>query len=184
MEKDYSLSLKLPAQGGLPDFRRVFDAEKLLRLNPNWFVLDLNEEKERFVAALKDYVSEERFQLVFRLDFHPPGLMRVEFEDYPVQQILFQDKGGVLYAAVTFDSAAERSPVDDTFLLWLKSIREYLRLHLRRNVVTWAFRWVMDHYMLKMNPSQRKISMMILKITVVEVLLILTIVVGYVLFMQ
>jgi hypothetical protein len=66
--------------------------------------------------------------------------------------------------------------------LWLRGIREYLRLYLSNSPNTLFFRFLMNRVMLRMNPSQRKICIMIYKITVVEIILILVIIIGFVYF--
>ena len=67
-------------------------------------------------------------------------------------------------------------------LLWIRAIQEYLRLYATTTPQTLVFRGIMNSMMLKMNPSQRKITIMLTKITVIELLVTVIIVVGYVYF--
>jgi len=75
------------------------------------------------------------------------------------------------------DEAVERLVV-----LWIRSIKEYLRMYLKNTLNTIFFRYIMNKIILKMTPSQRKISLMLIRLTVVEIFVILLIVIGYVIF--
>lgn len=66
----------------------------------------------------------------------------------------------------------------------LQSLFPKDRLFLKQTPVTLFFRVLMNRMVLKIDPSQRKISMMITKITAIEVLVIILIVVGYVFFVK
>ncbi len=67
-------------------------------------------------------------------------------------------------------------------LLWIRSIQEYLRIYATTTPYTVFFRLLMNRMVLQMDPSQRKICLMLTKITVVELVVILVIVIGYVSF--
>ncbi len=73
---------------------------------------------------------------------------------------------------------------EDDILRWLTGIREYARLYMGSTLNTLLFRFLMNKMMLRMNPSQRKISMMLIKITLVEILVFIVIVAGYLMFMK
>jgi hypothetical protein len=73
---------------------------------------------------------------------------------------------------------AEIDP-EDPLLLWIRAIKEYIRIYLKSTPVTLFFRVFMNTMMLKMDPSQRKICLMMAKITAVELLVILLVVIGY-----
>lgn len=71
---------------------------------------------------------------------------------------------------------------DDPLLLWIRAIKEYIRIYLKRTPATLFFRLLMNKMILKMDPSQRKICLMMAKITAVELLVILLIVIAYAFF--
>jgi hypothetical protein len=72
--------------------------------------------------------------------------------------------------------------VERHVVLWLRSVKEYLRMYLTNSLNARVFRYIMNRVILKMTPSQRKISLMLIRLTVVEIFIILLIVVGYVVF--
>ena len=106
--------------------------------------------------------------------------MKIKLSDPFEKNIIFFHQEGILKVKIV----SFNGPVsdDDSFLLWIRGIREYIRLFMKNTPVTLFFRFLMNQMVLKMDPSQRKISMMITKITAVEVLVVILIVVGYVLF--
>ena len=55
-------------------------------------------------------------------------------------------------------------------------------MYLKNTLNTVFFRYIMNKIILKMTPSQRKISLMLIRLTVVEIFVILLILVGYVIF--
>ena len=182
MEKDYNLDLSLEA---FPQDLRVaplLAGETLLRLHPHWFVEAFTQEAETVTADLRDYASDERFRLRYRCETDAGDLPQLVFEEGPLREIRFYRQGTELHARVCSDQSS--AVIEERFglLLWLRGIREYLRLYGRRSPNTLLFRFLMNRVMLRMNPSQRKISIMITKITVVEMLLILALVIGFVCF--
>ncbi|MBI5379907.1 MAG: hypothetical protein HZA23_07130 [Nitrospirae bacterium] len=78
------------------------------------------------------------------------------------------------------DEAAHRRG-EAELIFWLRSLREYLRLHERSTLWTRAFRWIMDRYWIPMSPSQRKVSILVIKITIAEFVIFLGIVLAFVL---
>ena len=182
MEKDYNLDLSLEA---FPQDLRVaplLAGETLLRLHPHWFVEAFTQEAETVTADLRDYASDERFRLRYRCETDAGDLPQLVFEEGPLREIRFYRQGTELHARVCSDQSMAVLEERFGLLLWLRGIREYLRLYGRRSPNTLLFRFLMNRVMLRMNPSQRKISIMITKITVVEMLLILALVIGFVCF--
>ena len=169
------------------DFQTHFTPEKLLRFHPHWHVGALQTEGGAWRAALKNHETEKDFHLVFRLVF-PRGnegetLMRVEFEDAPLEALVFERARGQLVLRLV----SHRSPlVPDDFQLelWLRGIIGYLGLYTRTTPWRLVNRVVLNRILIPMNPSQRKICIMIYRFTVLEVVVILLIVIGYFFFMR
>lgn len=184
MEKDYNLELSLAAAPKDLRVERLLSGETLLRLHPHWFVEAFEGDAAGVTAHIRDYASEERFRLRYRLgtDSAEAGLPRLVFEEGPLQEIRFHLRGQALHAQVRSDQAFAALEERFGLVLWLRGIREYIRLYLKRTPNTLFFRFLMNRVLLSMNPSQRKISIMIAKITVVELLLILAVVIGFVYF--
>lgn len=182
MEKDYHLELSMAAAPNDLQVARLLAGETLLRLHPHWFVEAFDQEAETVTADLRDYASDERLRLRYRCDAGSDGLPRLVFEEGPLGEIRFYRKGAELHARVHSDQPFAALEERFGLVLWLRGIREYIRLYLRRSPNTLIFRFLMNRVMLRMNPSQRKISIMIAKITVVEMLLIVALVIGFVYF--
>ncbi len=177
--QEFDLGLKIPQDF---DLKPLFPEDRLLRLNPHWFITDFKKEHSLFSAEIEDYATREKFSLKGSIRYRDKAseLMSLRLSGSLQQKIIFLEQDGILKAQIA--SSLNRIDDDDPLLLWIRGIREYIRLFLKLTPVTLFFRLLMNHMILKMNPSQRKISMMITKITAVEVLVIILIVVGYVIF--
>ncbi len=164
----------------------LFPHDRLLKLHPNWFVSDFQEEGQRFTASIKDYVSENHFPLSGSLVYNSEKTHLLEIlltdsmqTDSVDIRILFLNQDNQL--SVQVDSVAAIEP-DDPILLWIRAIKEYIRIYVKKTPVTLFWRLVMNRMVLQMNPSQRKICMMLAKITLVEIMVIIFIIIGYVIF--
>lgn len=182
MEKNYSLALSLETAPKAFRVDALLTGETLLRLHPHWFVEGFAQEGGQVQVDVRDYASEATFRLQYRIETDAAGLPRVVFAQGPLSEIGFNLQAGILHARVTSDQSI--AVLEETFGLglWLRGIREYLRLYLSSSPNTLFFRFLMNRVMLRMNPSQRKICIMIYKITVVEIILILVIIIGFVYF--
>lgn len=178
MEKTIDLGLSLPAGAALK-WRAVLDPERLLRLHPHWHVEALEGHHDRVQARLKDHATEEVFNFAFKLDFPGPHEFVIVPAGGPVTAMRFFTRNERVHVAVT--TAADRLAEKDeqNLTLWLQSIRQYLRLYLTTTPYTLFFRWLMNTALLRMNPSQRKICLMLYRFTVLEVVVILIILIGY-----
>ena len=157
--------------------------ERFLRLNPILIIKECEISGDDFSLALEDHETEEEFNLKGRINFSDPNNYRIEFDSGVYKSISIKPKGKELIAEVDYRDDEVSEKLDENTFLWLKSIREYLRLFLKNNLYNLFFRIIMDKIILTMTPSQRKISLMLYRITVVEILAILSILIGYFLFM-
>lgn len=173
-----SLGLEIP-KGFDPGATLTPDV--LLSLHPNWFVSNLDCGSDNFTADIKDYSTEETSLLTGRLQFELPEgeMIRIDISGTVDICIRFLNNNGVLH--VQTHSPEQIDPADPV-LLWIRSILQYIRLYVKKSIYNLFFRLVMNRMVLQMNPSQRKICMMIAKITLVEVLVIILILVGYTIF--
>lgn len=179
--QEFDLGLQLPADF---DLQSLFHHDRLLRLHPHWFITDFKPDGASFSVDIKDYVTEEEFSLTGTVDYPvaAPELMSIKLSGGFEKKIIFLIRDGELKAQIV--SPEGSTDDNDSILLWIKGIRAYIPLYLKRTPVTLFFRLFLNRMVLQMNPSQRKICMMIAKITVIEVLVIILIVVGYVFFVQ
>ncbi len=159
----------------------LLDIEKLFRLNPHWFIDELVEEHGDFSARLRDYVSDREFRLRGRYSAAADRL-RLDFEDGPLRSLSLFFRGGKLHGTLELRDAGADEECEHYTLLWLRGIREYLRLYRVNTPARRFFRFIMNRMVLRMNPSQRKICLMLIRLTLVEIVVILVIVVGYVVF--
>ncbi len=187
VEKTYDLGLS-PAAADL-DIGAILDEERLLRLHPHWYVDSTAPQPDGLAADLRDHASDRAFSLVLRLETPTDGdaggdrqrrpVMRLHLSGYRADELFFfVDRGRarvlVRYRADTVDGDDEQD-----VLLWIRAIQEYLRLYTVTTLRTRFFRVLMNRMILSMNPSQRKICLMIAKVTAIELLVILILVLGY-----
>jgi len=164
------------------DLQTLFPGDRLLRFHPNWFISDFQQNGTSFTASIKDYVSSEEFPLTGNFLFNRTDdeLLQIQLTGPITVGISFLKRDKRL--TVLFSSEHEKIDPDDPILLWVRAIKEYIRLYLKRTPVTLFFRLLMNRMFLKMDPSQRKICLMMAKITAVELLVILLIVIAYAVF--
>ncbi|MBU1419200.1 MAG: hypothetical protein KKD01_16300 [Proteobacteria bacterium] len=179
VSQEVDLGLQLPANF---DLQTLFPNDRLLRLHPNWFVSDFHRDDGVFTALLKDYVTEEEFPASgsFVFNGNEDELLSIKLANPFNVTVAFVSSDCRL--KVRIFSADEVIDASDPLLLWIRSIKEYIRIYVKRTPVTLFFRFLMNRMMLQMDPSQRKICLMIAKITAVELLVIVLLVVGYVFF--
>ena len=175
------VDLGLPELPPSLDLQSLFPSERLLRLHPNWFVSDIQQKEKdaSFTAAIKDYVTEEESQLSGRFVFNgtEDELLLMQLSGTMDADISFLNRNNRLTVRIA-SNTPEIDP-EDPLLLWIRAIKEYIRIYLKRTPVTLFFRVFMNKMILKMDPSQRKICLMMAKITAVELLVILLVVIGY-----
>ena len=188
MKKQYDLALK--ASAAELDVYRILNETKLLHLHPHWFVEQAEERNQYLHAELRDYEDEQEFTLDLRIEVtdkdcttgngeHVRSILKISILNYYVKELCFfadQHKTGILVIYEN-DPLPEQ---EENILLWIRAIQEYLRMYTTTNLRTLFFRGIMNKMILRMNPSQRKICIMIAKITVIEILVILILVFGYV----
>jgi len=164
------------------DLQSLFSGDSLLRFHPNWFVLDFQQNGKSFTAAIKDYVTEEEFPLSGSFVFNRTAgeLLYIQLTENIDLGISFLNRNNKL--KVQISSKEKEIDPNDPLLLWIRAIKEYIRIYLKRTPVTLFFRLLMNKVILKMDPSQRKICLMMAKITAVELLVILLVVIGFVFF--
>lgn len=183
MKKEYDLSLPVQGKKKPLSLTDLLSIETLLRLNPHWIVEDLTEDNGTFTVDLKDHETERTFQLSGSLAFTDAQTLELAFEQGHYSKIRLFPKDSGFWAEVTYNLEEEPDEaLERLVVLWVRSIKEYLRMYLKNTLNTIFFRYIMNKIILKMTPSQRKISLMLIRLTVVEIFVILLIVIGYVIF--
>ncbi len=171
------------------DISAIITGHKLVRLHPHWFVDAEEEQGDTLVVQLRDYETDRKFSLGLRLNVFPEqaeegqqNIMQIQLIDYGATELLFFTSQEKTRVRIRYRSRQKRQEVEQEVLLWIRAIQEYLRLYTTTTPYTFIFRILMNRMMLQMNPSQRNICIMITKITIIELLVILILVVGYVYF--
>ncbi|MFW2368773.1 MAG: hypothetical protein ACN4GW_20335 [Desulforhopalus sp.] len=184
MIKEYDLSLSARGRKQPLSPGKLLSTETFLRLNPHWIVEELTEGTPSFSAQLKDHESGKLFSLSGTLVNRGGQIFEVDFESGDYRRITLFPQQDNLWARVEYSNPEAETPedVERHVVLWLRSIKEYLRMYLTNSWNAIFFRYIMNKIILKMSPSQRKISLMLIRITIVEIFVILLIVVGYVIF--
>ncbi len=191
MEKIYDLKVSAQKIRQL-DLSRLLNEEKLLHLHPHWFVGDCQMQERGLFTSLRDYETENEFELGLQLNFtpaqmidpHKQPVMSISLFEYGVNELLFFSENDTMKVKVRGEGDVLDGETEHSMYLWIRAIQEYIRLYTSNRFSTLFFRMIMNKMILNMNPSQRKISIMITKITLVEILVIIVIVVGYVFFVQ
>lgn len=184
MKKNYPLNLPVSAAGKSFSPSLLIDAEKLLHLNPIWIVKELRTEQNTFEAELQDHETEKEFTVKGEIVAGRDDSLTVEFSEGDYTSVTIAPATEKYEAVVTYRDSdfKDESDLERNTVMWLRSIQEYLRLYRKSSLNTVFFRFIMNRIVMKMTPSQRKISLMLLRITAVELLVILIIVIGYVFF--
>lgn len=178
MEKTIDLGLPLPTEASLR-WQSILDPERLLRLHPHWHVDAVEGDGNTVRARLKHHATERAFDLSFDLRFPGPHEFVITPAGGPVSTIHFFPRNQHLHVRLTQDAVQLPAEEEQDLTLWLQSIRQYLRLYVKTTPYTVFFRFLMNKALLKMNPSQRKISLMLYRFTLLEIVVIVIILVGY-----
>lgn len=187
--------LYLPTGATELDIQRILDENKLVRLHPHWFVEEVEEadrEDSALFVSLRDYATDQVFSLGLTLDCGPAAddppestpLLRISFLDFGARELFFfvDRQRKKVRLRIRYAREEPEKTLEQDLLLWVRAIQEYLRMYISTTPRTVFFRLLMNRMILQMNPSQRKICLMITKITVVELVVIVVLVVGYVYF--
>jgi hypothetical protein len=192
MEKIYDLKVSATEIEKL-DLSAILDEEKILHLHPHWTVEEQEVQDRNVSVLLQDYETDDEFRLGLRLDFNSSAakdtedrqtVMCITLFDFAVEKILFFTEQDRMRVKISGSGDTIDEEVEKSIFLWVRSIQEYMRLYTSSRPTVLFFRLIMNRMILRMNPSQRKICVMITKITLVEVLVIVIIVVGYFFFVQ
>ncbi len=178
MTAPIDLALQI-APSAVSDFSEVLSAERLIRLHPHWHIEKLQQAGDEMTARLKDHATDTLFDLIVTLNFTAPHEFTISCKGGPAQSILFFAQNSRLHVSFTPHGDGLTSEEEQDLTLWIQSIRQYLRLYAKTTPYTRFFRGLMNRAILKMNPSQRKICLMLYRFTLLEIVVILLIVIGY-----
>jgi len=160
-------------------FWEKITSKTLMRLNPHWHIA----KKNGAGYPVEDVLTEADFNTTPEIEFDGEAF-RARFPEIGLTLAACSRKDGI-NTALSYDII----PVDNgsftsedagrTMQYWLPSLREYYRLHKANSLKNRFWRFFMDKVMLTMNPTQRRISGFMFKLTVLEALFIVILGVGW-----
>ncbi|WP_456474643.1 SRPBCC family protein [Candidatus Pyrohabitans sp.] len=165
----YSISQSVVVHAPLEKvYQLVADTEKRLRLHPSWEVLRFKKLGDRkFRVRVKKESGEVReYVLVITELLRDRITCREEKGDFDVEIVLEEVEGGVrLTHTERFSLPWEASEktlksMEDELKYWLEAIRHYCEL--QDNPLARTSRFIIDHFLLKLPPQQRRIVMLII----------------------
>jgi len=180
MNKEYDLFLPWDNAKNTKIFS-VIDDELYFRLNPHWIIDSYSSANGSYSVEITDHATDQSIALKGTVTQKSSGFHEISSDSDEWKLISFYEQNGSLHAKVTYPHAPSEE-VERQLVFWLRSIKEYLRLYTTKTINTLVFRFVMNRIILKMTPSQRKISLMLIRITMLEILVILIILVGWFVF--
>lgn len=180
MNKEYDLFLPWDNTKSAEIFSAI-DDELFFRLNPHWVIDSFSSSSGAYSVEITDHATDQSVALEGAVTQGSTGFPEISSDSDDWQAISFCERNGTLHAEVTYTDAPSEE-VERQLVFWLRSIKEYLRLYATNTINTRFFRMLMNRVILKMTPSQRKISLMLIRITALELLVILVILVGWFVF--
>ncbi len=177
--KEYNLFLPWKSEENDSIFREIAN-ENLFHLNPHWIISHLSFEEDSYRIEVRNHATDKESSFRGKVITSTDDALTITAEEKIWGKIRFFEKESSLFAEITYTQEIEEE--NERFLvLWLQSIKQYLRLYLTTSLNTRFFRFLMNKIILKMNPSQRKISLMLIRLTIVEIIVILIILIGWLL---
>lgn len=167
-----------------PEFWTALTPETLARLNPHWEIARCDGE----TLDVHDHLLDE--PLTVRIRMHANHVSWVaEIEPLGVALMARSHADG---ANTLFTSSGEppmQANVPAEFrgkwaFFWLRSLREYLRVCGACGLSGAFWRLFMRRCWLTMTPQQRRVSLFLVKFTVIEMILIVALGLGYWLYLK
>lgn len=151
----------------------------LMRLNPHWHI----EKHKGDAYPVEDVLVASEFRTEPELTAEENGFTARFPEIGLTLKARSADNGENTDFCFTMDKETDAAfSAEDaarTMQYWLPSLREYYRLHEADSFKHRSWRFFMNKVMLTMNPTQRRISGFMFKLTVLECLLIVILGVGW-----
>ncbi|MEW6738276.1 MAG: hypothetical protein ACOYU2_11925 [Nitrospirota bacterium] len=190
-----SESINLPVSE-VTAFKVLSDLNVILRLSPYWSLKELKpltegpvEEGSRYEATIEYYgkeVTETHGLEVIELLSDKKISFKVE--EGILKKISFnieKDSDGIRLAhqfLIDSDDEAILKGTRSELVFWLRSVGEYLKLAEGKTLWKRFFKWFMDRVWLRLTLSERKIAIIVTKISILELVLLLILVLAWNLF--
>lgn len=191
-----SESIKLPVSEATA-FKVLSDLNVILRLSPYWSLKKLKsisdipvKEGSRYEATIEYYAKEitETHGLEV-VEYLQDKKISFKVENGVLKEINFiieKNNAGIRLAQhFLIDSIEDETVLKGTkneLFYWLRSIGEYLKLAERKTLRQRLFKCFMDRAWLRLTLSERKIAIIVTKISILELVLLLVLIVIWNLF--
>ena len=191
-----SESINLPVSEATA-FKVLLDLNVILRLSPYWSLKKLKsisdipiKEGSRCEATIEYYAKEitETHGLEV-VEYLQDKKISLKVENGVLKEINFiiekNDNGIRLTHQFLIDSIEDETVLKGTkneLFYWLRSIGEYLKLAEGKTLRQRFFKWFMDRVWLRLTLSERKIAIIVTKISILELVLLLVLIVIWNLF--
>ncbi|MEW6348770.1 MAG: hypothetical protein AB1646_06880 [Thermodesulfobacteriota bacterium] len=182
---------------------QVFEAlcriERVFRLNPHWTIRNWSASPSDRLAQgsvvavdIEDYATSENLSIRATCRIcEPPSRLELAYEGSRKLSTVFlvSEVHGGSRLTVEETYSDEEDPANftwhkDQLEFWVRSLSAYLRLLGTRGWKAWLYQRFMDRFWIPASPSGRRISIVVFKISIVELVLILAIIVMWALFFQ
>ncbi|WP_243547298.1 hypothetical protein [Pseudodesulfovibrio tunisiensis] len=160
------------------EFWSSLTPDRLLALNPHWHITPMPDggfEVEDILLRTRFTLRTECVASDSGWTMHAPD-MGLTLRAKPMNQ---GDNTALAYVCEPAGNGVTIGQMEENLRYWLASLREYYRLYAEDTFKTRFWRFFMNRIMLRMNPTQRRICAFIMKVTLLEIILILVLIIGF-----
>ena len=132
----------------------LLDPYRVLRLNPSWHVREIKAvDTGAYVMTLYDDRSDEASQITLKIELHEQSI-HYRMNSDAIEFIA--DEASPLLTVLSIKGNSFRS---EDLPYWLRGLKNYIQLEAKQGGIA---KWFLDRFWLKMTPSQRRITIIII----------------------
>ena len=127
----------------------------VLRLNPSWHIKEIkaaDKEKGLYSLVLYDDRADETTQLSLQVEMREKGICYI-MDSNIIKFSLDEMKPEIIRLSLTGDFFR-----NEDLPYWLKELKNYIYLEKKQSRI---IKWILDRFWLRMTPSQRRITIII-----------------------
>jgi len=174
-------------------FRIITDLSTIIRLSPFFSLKNITpatngapQKRDRYSLTIEYYgnkMIEAHSVEIDRLD--QERLISYAFESGVVRNIRYElePSGEGVQLTQTFELDSENETIikgtEDELQVWLNSVGNYLKLRENNSPLKRLQKWFMDKVWLRLTVSERNIAMIMVKISVLELVLLLVLILAW-----
>ncbi len=171
-------------------YRVISNLQLLLRLSPHWDLISLTpvEGNSIFEVVIKLYADNTDKRLLAQVapsnDFESYAFTLKDTITKKVEFTLKQNHHNSIeitqkYHIENVNDASILETLSVELKYWHRAIIEYIKLQEGSGLRKVFFRWFMDKIWLRLKLSERKIAIIIAKITILEILVLIMLIIGW-----